>query len=324
VIASEIRLANEWKVLLAFRNPTGPTSTCGFVTISIHEYYKRLEPIFGLPFSEDSLQLITLPRLVYRQPTFLSFPPKYPPIMSQKQSRQALKAKAFLEEPGGIQEEIGGPQEEAEDTQEETGDTQEETEGTQEETESTQEEAGDSLPPITPSNQLQRNPATLSFEELRQPKEVRIGFTTCSNSKEIYFDDISSMTIELPTLDDKRQDDVHIRALEFLGKLLGNRFKSLEFLELSGFRVNRLLWERLCKLSQVSLRLTCPLLDPFEFRLDAVPGFTHLYLKLDKTCDLNHFPYLPSSLVNLSLRFSNLKGNDKIVNISHCSKLKRL
>jgi hypothetical protein len=188
-------------------------------------------------------------------------------------------------------------------------------------TETIQEMGEISEPTFSTSRRFRQN-VNLSFGKIKQPEEIQIRVVTNANLEVFSFDDIFSMTIKLPVSNGITQDDTHMRALGFLGGLLGKKFESLETLSLFGFCVPPSLWESLCKLNRVELRLTCPLLDPSEFKPDVISELSSLELNLEENCDLSHFPYLPSSLVNLSLRFSNLKSSDKIVDISHCNNLR--
>ena len=93
-----------------------------------------------------------------------------------------------------------------------------------------------------------RSNANLSLEDVTQPKEIQIDVFITSGREEIYLNEISSMVIEMSTLDGTL-NDVPRMVSNFLGKLFGTRFGNLKNLGLSRFRANGSLWTLLFKLN---------------------------------------------------------------------------
>ena len=147
----------------------------------------------------------------------------------------------------------------------------------------------------------------LPLEELLQPKEIRVDVFTTSNSKELYLSEIVWMVIKLTT-SNATSVEVHLNALMFLNNLSKHRFENLENLELSGFQVNNLLRMILEKLCPKGLHLTCSLYPDLEYFFKSFTKIEKLHLNLEENSNLMYLPFLPSSLKELSLHFSNLSN----------------
>ena len=166
----------------------------------------------------------------------------------------------------------------------------------------------------------------LSLEGIRQPVGMRIHIFTTSDSKEIRFDEIVSMAIELLYY---TQIDVRIEALEFLKALVKNPLHKLTNLRLSGFLLSGSLFASLSKLSLDWLHLIHPMLGCGDFGflsldLTSALGFTRLHMEFRGVCDLSVFPKLPSSLKEFSLHISGVYPPSLPISLHNCTSLKKM
>ena len=165
----------------------------------------------------------------------------------------------------------------------------------------------------------------LPLKRIKQPAKMRLHMFTISDSKEICFDEIVSMVIELP---DNSQADLHIKASKFLENLVEVPLKRLKHLKISGFLLNGLLLMSLSRLSLDWLHLIHPVSihgsSHIPLDLTSALGFTRLHMKLREDCDLFGFPKLPSSLEEFSLHISSRGSDCNGVSLHNCASLKRL
>ena len=195
---------------------------------------------------------------------------------------------------------------------------------------------GDLIQPIPTDNSQQipkenfqpcyfRSNVKLSLKEIKQPAEMRLHVFTISDSKEIPFDEIVSMVIELPN---NAQSDIQTEALKFLENIVKNSLKKLKNLRLSGFLLNDSLFVSLSKLSLDWLHLIHPVSihgsSHIPLDLTSALGFTRLHMKLREDCNLFGFPKLPSSLEEFSLHISSRGSDCNGVSLRHCASLKKM
>lgn len=191
----------------------------------------------------------------------------------------------------------------------------------QEETKNTQGEAKDTQLPISSSLYLKAN--VKDFLDEVVPAEIRIYVSTTSNSSEIHLNEVVSMDIEVSLLD--TWNGVHINATEFVVRLLENPLDNLRNLKVSGLYPSNWFLAWVPRLNLDWLRIIRhPLTYRYEFRQNVFPGFRKLHLELDEDCNLCNFPYLPSSLEELSLHFSNVEYGRWGLSIRHCIGLKKM
>ena len=143
-----------------------------------------------------------------------------------------------------------------------------------------------------------------SLEGITQPAGIQIHVFTTSDSKEVHLDDVSSMVLELSSPSGSLEK-VYMEALKFMKKIPENTFKNLRHLKLSRFCAGSMLWESLSNFRLDWLHGTCPLFIPSIPFNASSSGFKRLHLKLEKTCELRFFPFLPYPLQELSLHFSD-------------------
>ena len=181
----------------------------------------------------------------------------------------------------------------------------------------------------TPKDNFQphlfRPNVNLSLNGIKQPTKIRLHVFTISDSKEIRFDEIVSMVIELPN---NAQIDVQTEALKFLEKLVETPLGKLKRLKISGFLLNDSLFASLSKFSLDWLYLIHPV---FEYDSSHIPldltstlGFRKLHMKLWDDCDLYKFPKLPNSLEEFSLHISSVSSARHSVVLPDCTSLKKL
>jgi hypothetical protein len=180
--------------------------------------------------------------------------------------------------------------------------------------------------------QYLRSCVNISLKGVKQPREVQIHVLTTSDSEEIHLYEVISMVIDFSSLlritSDSDSKEVFgfdsAIAKDFLTKLSTNSFGNLGNLKLSGLPVEGWLWESFSNLHLDWLHVICPFFPPNRLNSDTPQGCRKLYLKLGENCDLGRFPYLPSSLEELSLHFSGLIGIEFIASVSHCKCLKKM
>jgi hypothetical protein len=177
-------------------------------------------------------------------------------------------------------------------------------------------------PPVPPSLHFRPN-VDLSSKGNTQPEELHIDVHTTSSSEKFRLNEVVSMTVELAA-QSQTSDEVNTRALYFLTSLSGVHLENMKVLTISGFLTDMALWMLFSRLFIEELRLTCslPLLFPSLF-LD-LSQLRRLYLKLEENSDLRRLPYLPPSLEELSLHFSNLTSQEDVLDLSACKRLGKM
>ena len=186
------------------------------------------------------------------------------------------------------------------------------------------------IPHLNPDDDFQpcyfRPNVNFSLEELPQPVGMVIHIFTISDSKEIRFNEIVSMVIELPN---NAQGDIQTEALRFLKNLAETPLGRLRNLRLSGFLLKDSLFASLSKFSLDWLHLILPVfvyrVSSTPFDLTSVLWFTRLHMKLREDCNLPAFQMLPRSLKEFSLHVSNLvDSHNSFISLHHCTNLEKM
>ena len=225
---------------------------------------------------------------------------------------------------------------------------------------------GGDIPPPTPESICQQRTfwpnVNLSSGEIKQPDGMNIHVFTNSESKKPHLEDIVSMVIEMPLVNDIKEDyqkknhknvmeatnfvltfllteDVEDelqlskgvgesglpRTTEQLQRLRSHRLKNLKNLKLSGIWIGGFLWLISSYFDLDRIHCTCSPLDPFPHRFEPLTSLKKLHLEFRENFKSINFPSLPSSLEELSLHLSNLKNDDDHpLFISHCKCLRKM